>query len=232
MVLDPRPLADTARAPEGVNARILAAGVLLVGVVAVAHALDGGTDAYRKAAATGAFGAVTGRAWEERRTPDGAERPLTGTIVTLLPRSKALHERLEEIKMHARDSQSVYLASAGAIRRAREGREQELWDAGATDLVRATVVDSAGAFALADLPAGEWMLIASRSVFASRASPRATKRERDTYLPRLRLVGYHTVSVWLREFTIIAGQTQVVELSDRNVWFTGIEEERALDADP
>jgi len=94
------------------------------------------------------------------------------------------------------------------------------------------VVDSAGAFALADLPAGEWMLIASRSVFASRASPRATKRERDTYLPRLRLVGYHTVSVWLREFTIIAGQTQVVELSDRNVWFTGIEEERALDADP
>jgi hypothetical protein len=232
MALDPQPLADAARGPAGVSTRALAAGLLLVGGVAAAPALDAGTEAYRKAAATGALGAVTGRAWEERRTPDAAEQPLAGTVVTLLPRSRALRARLEEIKTRARDSQSAYVASATAIRRAREAYERQLWEAGATDLVRTTVVDGAGAFALGDLPAGEWMLIASHSVFVSRASPRPTKRERDAYLPRLRLIGYNAVSVWLRELTIVAGQAQVVELSDRSVWFTGIEEERMLDADP
>ncbi len=232
MALDPRSLADAARGPAGVNPRTLAAGALLIGGVTGAHALDVGTETYRKAAVAGALGAVTGFAREERRSPDAAERPLAGTVVRLLPRSTALRARIEEIKTRARDSQSASVASAGAIRRAREAYEKELWEAGAAELVRATVVDSEGAFALADVPAGEWMLIASRSVFVSRPSPRPTQRERDTYLPRLRLIGYNAVSVWLRELTIVAGQTHVVELSDRSVWFTGIEEDRVLDAAP
>jgi len=40
------------------------------------------------------------------------------------------------------------------------------------------------------------------------------------------------VSVWVRELTVSAGRTEDVELMDRNVWFTGIEEERVLDAGP
>jgi len=40
------------------------------------------------------------------------------------------------------------------------------------------------------------------------------------------------VSVWLRELTLSAGAIQEVELMDRNAWFTGIEEERTLDASP
>lgn len=231
MALDPRPLADAARGPAGVNPRTLAAGALLIGGVTAAHALDVATEVYRKAGAAGALGAVTGYAREERRSPDAAELPLAGTVVRLLPRSAALRARVEEIKTRARDSQSTYVASAGAIRRALEAYEKELWEAGAADLVRTTVVDGAGAFALADVPAGEWMLIASRSVFVSKPSPRPTQRERDAYLPRLRLIGYNAVSVWLRELTIAAGRTQVVELSDRSVWFAGIEEERVLDAD-
>src|SRR3970040_917498 len=100
------------------------------------------------------------RAGEERRTPDAAEQPLAGTVVTLLPRSGVLLARLEEIRARARDSETVYRTSATAIRRAREAYERELWEAGAGDLVRTTVVDAAGAFSVADLPAGEWMLIA------------------------------------------------------------------------
>jgi len=83
-----------------------------------------------------------------------------------------------------------------------------------------------------DLPAGAWLLIGTRSVVVDRASPRIAKRERETYAPALRLRGFSTVSVWVRELTVSAGRTEDVELMDRNVWFTGIEEERALDAGP
>ena len=214
------------------SARALAAAVVLLGSVVAAHGLDVDTAPYRTAAAAGAHGAVSGRAWQERRTPDGAEQPLGGTAVTLLPRSGALLARLEEIRARARDSETAYRTSATAIRRAREVYERELWNAGAADLVQTTVVDGTGAFSVADLPAGEWMLIATRSVFVDKPSPRSNPRERKTYLPRLRLIGYTAVSVWLRELTVAAGETRVVELSDRNVWFTGVEEERVLDADP
>ena len=208
------------------------AAVLVLGSVAVVHALDAETAAYRKAAASGALGTVSGRAWEERRTPDAAEQPLAGVVVTLLPRSRGLLARLEEIKARSRNSETAYRSSAAAIRIAREAYEKELWEAGAADLVRTTVVDGAGAFSVIDMPAGEWMLIATRSVFVNKASPRMTRRERNTYLPRLRLTGYNAVSVWLRELTVAAGATPTVELTDRNVWFTGIEEEKMLDADP
>lgn len=214
------------------SARALAAAVVLLASVVAAHGLDVDTAPYRKAAAAGALGAVSGRAWEERRTPDGAEQPFAGTAVRLLPRSGVLLARLEEIRARARDSETVYRTSATAIRRAREAYEKELWNAGAADLVQATVVDGAGAFSVGDLPAGAWMLIATRSVFVDKPSPRSNPRERKTYLPRLRLIGYNAVSVWLRELTVAAGETRVVELSDRNVWFTGVEEERVLDADP
>lgn len=214
------------------SARVLAAAVVLLGSVVAAHGLDVDSTPYRTAAAAGAVGAVSGRAWEERRTPDAAEQPLAGTAVTLLPRSGVLLARLEEIRARARDAETLYRTSATAIRRAREAYEKDLWNAGAADLVRTTAVDGAGAFSVADLPAGEWMLIATRSVFVHRPSAGSNPRERKTYLPRLRLIGYNAVSVWLRELTVAAGETRVVELSDRNVWFTGIEEERVLDADP
>ncbi len=208
------------------------AAMLVLGSAAVAHALDAETAAYRKAAAFGALGAVSGRASEERRTPAAAEQPLAGTVVTLLPRSQALLVRLEEIKAHSRDSQAAYGASVSAIRRAREAYEKELWEAGAADLVRATVVDGTGAFSMTDLPAGEWVLIATRSVFVNKAAPRPSARERHVFIQGPRLTGFNAVSVWLRELTVAAGEALAVELMDRNVWFAGIEEERVLDIGP
>lgn len=225
-------MANTPAGTRGMSrARALAGAVALLGSVAAAHGLDVDAAPYRKAAA-GPLGAVSGRAREERRTPHGAEQPLAGTAVTLLPRSGVLLARLEEIRARARDSETLYRTSATSIRRAREAYEKELWNASAADLVRTTVVDGAGAFSVADLPAGEWMLVATRSVFVDKRAPAASPRERKTFLPRPRLIGYNAVSVWLRELTVAAGQTRIVELSDRDVWFTGIEEERAPDADP
>ena len=208
------------------------AEVLALWSIAAASVTDMRVDAYRQAASAGAVGTVTGHAREERRRPGDAERPLVGTVVTLVPSSPALLARFEEIRTHARDSANAYRASGRAIRLAREAYEKALWEAGAADFVRASVVDTTGGFRMENLPAGAWLLIATRSVFVDRASPRITKREREAYAPALRLRGFSTVSVWVRELTVSAGRTEDVELMDRNVWFTGIEEERALDAGP
>ena len=45
-------------------------------------------------------------------------------------------------------------------------------------------------------------------------------------------MGYYAVSIWLRELTLSGGGLEAVDLSDRNVWFTGIVEDRVLDAGP
>src|SRR5207302_9884687 len=184
------------------------------------------------AAAAGAVGTVTGHAWEERRKPGGVAQPLGGAVVTLVPHSSALTAQLEGIRTRSRDSATAYRASARAIRLAREAYEKALWEAGAADFVRASVVDTTGGFRMENLPAGAWLLIATRSVLVDRASPRIAKRERDAYAPALRLRGFSTASVWVRELTVSAGRTEDVELTDPNVWFTAIEEERALAAGP
>ena len=212
-------------------ARALASALILASVVAASGA-DVQVDAHRHAAMAGAVGTVTGHAWEERRKPDGVEQPLGGAVVTLVPYSPALTARLEEIRTRSRVSATAYGASARAIRLAREAYEKALWEAGAADFVRTSVVDAAGGFRVEDLPAGPWLLIVTRSVRVDKASPRATKRERETYAPALRLVGFNAVSIWVRELTVSAGRIEEVELTDRNVWFTGIEEERTLDARP
>lgn len=211
--------------------RALAAILTLAGAAA-AQGLDADLAAYRRAEAAGAVGTVSGRAYSERRTPGGVEQPLAGTVVVLLPRSTALVGRLEEIKTHARDSERAFGSAATALRQAREAYEQRLWELGVADFVRTTVVDARGAFSMAGLPAGAWLLIATRSVFEDRPSPKTKSRERELFVPRQRLVGYYAVSVWLRELTIAGGEWKTVDLSDRSVWFTGIVEDRVLDTGP
>lgn len=232
MAVGPQPLAHAAGCDSG--AVTVRAGVtaLLLWTVAAAYPLDADLEAFRRAVARGDIGTVTGRAYAERRTPDGAEQPLVGTVVTLLPRSAELVARLETIKARSRDSQRDFLGSATAVRRARERYELALWEAGFPELARATLVDGTGAFAFRDLPAGEWMLIASRSVFVNKGSPRPSPRELEVYTRRLRLIGYDEVSVWLRELTVSRGRSEAVELVDRSVWFTGVVEERVLGAGP
>ncbi len=230
--MDAQSLAHAARrGGDAVIARALAA-VLILASVAAASDADVRVDAHRHAAAAGAVGTVTGHAWEERQKPGGVAQPLGGAVVTLVPHSSALTARLEEIRTRSRDSATAYRASARAIRLAREAYEKSLWEAGAADLLRTSVVDTTGGFRVEDVPAGPWLLIVTRSVRVGKASPRATKRERETYAPALRLMGFSAVSVWVRELTVSAGRIEELELTDRNVWFTGIEEERTLDARP
>lgn len=172
-------------------------------------------------------GAVVGRAWQERRRPDRPDPPLHDTVVTLVPWSEAFLRRLDELRARSRDSIGAYRDATGAMRREREAYERTLWEAGAADLVRATLVDGDGVFAFDDVPAGEWLLFGWRSVFVDLPSVRVGRRDRSTFTGRERLDGYSTVTVWLRQISVGSGAREVVELTDRNAWFSGVLESLA-----
>src|SRR2546425_12529039 len=107
-----------------------------------------------------------------RRPPRSTLFPYTtlfrSTVVTLVPYSPALLARFEEIRTHARDSANAYRASGRAIRLAREAYEKALWEAGGPDFVRARVVGGIGWVRMGELPAGGWLMIATRSAGVGR----------------------------------------------------------------
>lgn len=209
--------------------RALALGLLLGGV-ASAGAFEPVAEPYRAAASAGAVGIVTGRVYEERRRPEGPEQPFVGAAVTLLPRSAEFLAKLEQIRRTARSSVNSYRAAASAILALRASYEKELWESGAADLVRATVVDASGRFSVGDLPAGDWVLVATHSVKSDKRSGGASSKQRSVYAPGTRLTGYETVIVWLREVKVVSRGMETVDLTERSAWFSGVVEERAPDA--
>jgi hypothetical protein len=118
------------------------------------------------------------------------------------------------------------------VRQAREVYEKALLEAGAGDLSQGAVSDGEGRFTLEGVPAGAWVLLASRATYVSktpheRPIPPGQVRPPVPPLPFLtpeKLAGYYVVSYWLRELTVVGGSVETVELTDRNVWFTGVSE--------
>jgi hypothetical protein len=211
--------------------------VVVVGLglasVALAQGVDAPIERYRDAAALRELGEIRGRAYQERRRPSGPDLPLPGVSVTLLPRSETWLFRLNAIKRAARDSMDTYREAAPAVRRTREAYEKALLEAGAGDLPLGTTVDGDGRFTLEGIPAGPWVLLAVRSTYVSKApqerpiAPGTPPRQPVLPLPFLlpdKLAGYHVMTYWLRELTIAGGVVEPVELTDRNVWFTGVAE--------
>jgi len=226
-------LAHAAGATEGagrVISRLLVLALLFAGAAA-AEAFDVLPDSYRAAAAAGAVGNVTGHVYEERRRPEGADQPLAGAAVTLLPRSAEFLRKFEEVKRTARNSVSDYRAAASAILNLRRAYEKALWESGAVDLVMATVVEADGRFLVENLPAGDWLLIVTRSVATDkRPAGTPSKQQRGVYAPGTHLTGYQRVTIWLREVTVSSGRLESVDLAERSAWFSGVVEERAPDA--
>lgn len=188
------------------------------------------TGSYRAAASSGAFGAVAGRIYEERKRPQAPDRPLAGAAVIVLPKSAEVLRKLEEIKRVARNSADDYRAAGPSILAVRRAYEKELWESGAVDLVKATTVDAEGRFVVSDLPAGDWLLIATHNVKIDKHVSGAPAKQRGVYTPRTQLTGFQQMTVWLREVTVANGQSENLELTDRGAWFSGIVEERAPDA--
>lgn len=215
---------------------VLASGALGCAVAAAAQGLDAPIERYREAVGFRELGSIHGRAFEERRRPSGPEAPLTGTALLLLPRSETWLFRLQAIKRGARDSMDTYRDAATAVRRAREGYEKALLEAGAGDLSQGVTVDGEGRFTLDGIPAGPWVILAFRSTYINKAPqvrppppPGAPQRETKPPLPFIppdKLAGYSMVTYWLREVTVAAGAVETVELTDRNAWLTGPIESR------
>ena len=205
----------------------LAACLLLASAV---EALDIDLTPYRQARSAGALGSVAGRAIAEPPRPSAPGRPFAGTAVTLLPRSPILLGTLEGLKRGARDTLETYREAAPAMRKAREAFERELLEAGAPDLSPLLQVDQDGTFRFDDLPAGPWVAFGWYTVSNDVATGRPNPREQLLFPRLLRLRGFKTVTIWLRELTVDGGRTATVELTDRNEWFTGVIEEKVLDA--
>ena len=234
--MGPQPVADPTGDAGGraqtVSMRALAFGLLaLAGVASVpVRASATNTDAYRAAAASGATGGVTGRIYEESKRPKTPDQPLNGAAVIVLPKSPEIVRKLEEIKRTARNSADDYRAAGPSIIALRRAYEQEIWDSGAVDLVKSTIADADGHFALTDLPAGDWLLIATHSVKIDKHAAAGPPKQHGVYAPRTHLTGYQRVTIWLREVTVEKGRSENVDLTDRGAWFSAVVEERAPDA--
>jgi hypothetical protein len=209
-------------------------GVLATALAATALAqgIDVPLERYREAMSRGEVGTVRGRAFAERRKPSAADLPLAGTVVALLPRSDAWLVRLQAIKRGARDSVETYRDAAPAVRRSHEAYEKSLWEAGAADLPRTATVDAEGVFTLDNIPAGTWILLASRSTYVNKTPPPRPSaapppvRPPSPFLAPDKLAGYHVVTYWFRELTVAPGAIEALELTDRNAWLTGVREDR------
>jgi hypothetical protein len=231
----PQPVANPTAVIGGAPAvirRDLVVGLLvLAGVASVpVQAVGINTDSYRAAAASGALGVVTGRIYEERKRPKAPDQPLTGAAVTVLPKSADIVRKLEDIKRTARNSADDYRAAGPSIMAVRRAYEKELWDSGAVDLVKSTTADADGHFTVIDLPAGDWLLIATHTVKIDKHATVGPPKQRGVYAPKTNLTGYQRVTVWLREVTVENGRSENIDLTDRGAWFSGVVEERAPDA--
>jgi len=214
-----------------VKAAVLVAALVLT-MASAARALDVDLQAYDEARRRGETVTIAGRVYTERRRPNADDVPMAHAVVVALPRSEALVRRLDDLRAHARDSAAAYREAATQMRRARESYEREVWQSGAADLVRSTMVDADGRFTLSDLPAGRWMVWATHSEFLDARSPKFQPRDRERYRLPPRLVGYYAERAWLREVDTTPGTPTTLELNDRNVWFAGVVEDRVLDAGP
>jgi len=152
--------------------------------------------------------------------------PLTGLAVVLLPRSDALLGALERVRGQSRDSLAAYRSAIPEMRRMVEDAVAGLNAEGQGASVYNATVDSGGRFALSEVSAGDWTLVAYRSLRVDRPT-HDTVKESGTFLPQPRLTGFDRVSMWLRTLSIEAGRQTLVELTDRNVWFEGVAEKTA-----
>ena len=208
--------------------------VLAVTLLAGAAGPDADLDTYRSAERQHASGAVTGRAHTSNETPGGPRHPLAGATLVLAPRGESFLAEVEAIKRQARDSLTRYRTAIGEVRAAREAYVKALREAGAGDLVRTATVDAEGRFALPDVPAGRWMLIAEHAAVAKtkplkpQKPPKTTgKGAGGTFLPHDEFLGYQNVTIWIAELSIEGDRTETVELTDRNGWLTGVHEKTA-----
>jgi hypothetical protein len=213
----------------------LVAGLLLavaprVSIAVAAEVMGVELDRYQAGRAAGDIGVVSGRVYAERRRLQDPERPLPSTTILLVPNSEAFVRRLEDLKRRSRESADAFRDAAPAMRRAKDEYESALWRAGAPELAVVVATAADGSFRVSDLPAGSWLLVGWYGQTMHTSAPKRTKKEQGLYHPGRRVIGFDAVQIWLRPIIVGRGESEAIELTDRNVWFSGVEEDTMLDA--
>ncbi len=214
------------------------AGASLLTMTVAARTDSLSVEPYRIAASRGEVGSIEGRAHVERRLPDAPDTPLTGLVLVLMPLSEPLLTEVERVKAGARDSMEAFQASAPRIKGLEAAHEWALWEAGAADLLRSSVIGPDGGFAFDDVPAGRWLLF-GRLEAPSPVAPRKPKPEAVApFNIGPQVIGHRAATFWLVTVSVTAGGAAEVTLTDRNIWHAGVIEdlkdsrERPLGARP
>lgn len=238
MVLDAQPLEDASTIGDRVRGRAAAAARLrsaLPLVVALAGAWPAAAQdpttllaPYLRARDDRIVGEVAGQVVGDPPRPTGAPLPHEGVSVMLLPYSADLRATLDAIKLHFRDSLKNYMEATAEVTRARAAYERELLAGGGGELIRGEVSDARGQFRLAEVPAGEWLLLGWRTQAHPGKAAKLRKDDASTFRDIPVSTGYSTVSYWLMRLAVRPGEAAAVDLNDRNVWLTGIRDDAHL----
>jgi len=182
-------------------------------------------ESYRLAANRHEVGGVDVRAFTERRAVGSPDLPLPGAAIVLMPFSDSFVTELERIKGQSRESLRTYRAAALELRRREEAYERAVWEAGAADLVLSALVGPDGRASFGEVAAGPWLLWGRHQVWNPVAGKRPKRQEKELFALAPRLVGFWAVRYWMIPVTVRAGAVSAVELTDRDVWFSGVIEE-------
>jgi hypothetical protein len=185
-------------------------------------------DPYLRARNDHAVGEVAGQAFGDAPRASAPPVPYEGVSMLLLPYSQALEAELDGIKDHFRDSLRNYMEATADVRAARMAYERALLAAGGGELIRGEVSDGRGVARLAQVPAGQWLLLAWREQVHPGKAPKLGPRDLTVFRDIPVGAGYSVVTYWRMRLLVRAGETIPVELNDRNVWITGIHEEQHL----
>lgn len=170
----------------------------------------------------GEVGEVSGSAHAGSRTPAGSAIPYESVAVKLFPSSPEFEGELDGAKAALKDSLRTYVAAADRVTAARGAYERALVSAGAGHLIREEVSSPAGHFRFRAVPAGQWLLIAWRSVEHATPGRKVPRREADRFVGNVERTGHLVVTYWRTRLEVSAGKVAEVALTDRNVWMTGV----------
>jgi hypothetical protein len=233
VVLDAQAVEDTAGKRIGMNGKWASLRVL-VAVVGLAletsgtvraQDSDAPVESYLAARDDQLTGEISGSATGDAARPEAPPVPYEGVSVVLLPYSAALEAELDAIKLHLRDSLKTYLDAATAVSDARAGYERTLLWAGGGELIRGEVTDSRGRVRFANMPAGQWLMLAWRTQLHPGKAPKTRREETSAFRDQAVRTGYSTVSYWRMPLSIRPLEAAEVDLNDRNVWLTAIHED-------
>lgn len=182
-------------------------------------------EPYLKARGDQVLGSVAALAYVEPVRPSAGPSPKAAVSVVLLPYSAALEAELDEVKAGLRDTLDGYTRAVARIESARVEYERSLVAAGAGELVRNGATDAQGTARLADLPAGEWLLLAWQE--GGHMSKRFKMRDLDArrYPDVQTNVTYSVVTYWRSRVAVRKGETAEIRMTDRNAWMTAARQE-------